>query len=460
MKRMLLYTMCATALLSSCRIYKSYERAENLPVDGLYRDTASSTGVLTSSDTTNFGNTPWKEVFTDPLLQQLIEKGLQQNTDLQVAELSVKQMEALLTSSKLAYIPGLTLSPTGTISSFDHKAATKTYTLPVTADWQLDIFGSLRNAKGEAKSKLQQSKAYRQAVQTQLIANISNLYYTLLMLDEQLAITRSTAQIWKKNVDVMQAYYKAGTTTLAALSQSEGAYHQVAAAIPELEQNIRETENALAVILHEAPHTIQRSRLNAQRLPENLSAGIPMQLLSNRPDVKAAEMNLRAAFYATNAAYSAFYPKITLNGTAGWTNNAGVISNPAKFIANAVGTLTQPLFAHGQLVANLKISKAQQEAASLNFEQALLNAGKEVSNALFQYQASIEKAQSLEKQVESLQKAASVTDEFFRLGNNTSYLEVLSAHQSLLSAQLSLISERYTKMQAVINLYASLGGGR
>ncbi len=460
MKRTLICMMCATALLSSCRIYKSYDRPENLPTDGLYRDTTSTTGVLIS-DTLNFGNTPWKEVFTDPLLQALIEKGLERNTDLQQAELSVKQSEAALSSARLAYLPSFALAPTGTLSSFDHKAASKTYTLPVTASWQLDIFGSLRNANAKAKSALLQSKAYKQAVQTKVIAGIANAYYTLLMLDEQLATTKETAELWKKNVEVMRAMEKAAYSNAAAVSQSEAAYHQVCASIPTLEQNIRETENALSVLLREAPHAITRSKMSVQTFPSNMSAGVPIQLLSNRPDVKAAEMSLRSAFYNTNAAYSAFYPQITINGTAGWSNNSGIgIINPGKFIATAVGTLTQPLFARGQLVANLKIAKAQQESALLGFEQALLNAGEEVSNALYQYQAANQQQVSREQQVASLDKACQATEALYRLDSNTTYLETLTARQSLLSAQLSLISDKFTSMQAVVNLYAALGGGR
>ena len=460
MKRTLIYMMCATALMSSCRIYKSYERPENLPVEGLYRDTTTTTGILTS-DTINFGNMPWREVFTDPQLQVLIQKGLERNTDLQQAELSVKQAEATLSAARLAYLPSFALAPTGTLSSFNHKTATKTYTLPITADWQLDIFGSLRNANAKAKSALLQSQAYKQAVQTQVIAGLANAYYTLLMLDEQLTLTKETAAIWKKNVEVLYAMKEAAYANTAEVSSTEAAYHQVCASIPTLEQNIRETENAISILLREAPHAIARGKMSEQRFPSNLSAGIPLQLLSNRPDVKAAEMSLRAAFYNTNAAYSAFYPQITINGTAGWTNNSGAgIVNPGKFIATAIGSLTQPLFARGQLVANLKIAKAQQESAQLGFEQALLNAGEEVSNALYQYQAACSQQVSREQQVVSLNQACQATEALFQLNENTTYLETLTARQSLLSAQLSLVSDKFSKMQAVVNLYAALGGGR
>ncbi len=456
--RLALFSIALLAF-NSCRIYKSYERPENMPTSGLFRDTLTTTGVLTS-DTINFGNTPWRQVFTDPALQSLIERALERNTDLLSAEETVKQAQAMLTASKLAYLPSLSLSPQGTISSFDGAKATKTYSVPVTASWQLDIFGSIRNAKEQSKSVLLQSSAYKQSVQTQLIANIASLYYTMLMLDEQLCITRETSEIWKKNVDAMEAMQKAAMTDAAAVEQSRANYLQVLATIPTLEQSIRESENALSVILREPPHTITRSTLAEQHMPETLSAGVPLQLLANRPDVRAAEYSLREAFYVTNAAYSAFYPQLTITGSAGWTNSNGMIVNPGKVLTTLIGQLTQPLFAQGRLTANLKVAKSQERVAQLNFEQALLNAGQEVSNALYSYKSSMEKANLDKKQVESLTITRDRTNELFKYDASTTYLEKLTAEMSLLNAQLTLVNDEYSKLQAVVDLYAALGGGR
>ena len=456
--RLALFSIAILAF-NSCRIYKSYERPENMPTSGLFRDTLTTTGVLTS-DTINFGNTPWRQVFTDPALQSLIERALERNTDLLSAEETVKQAQAMLTASKLAYLPSLSLSPQGTISSFDGAKATKTYSVPVTASWQLDIFGSIRNAKEQSKSVLLQSSAYKQSVQTQLIANIASLYYTMLMLDEQLRITRETSEIWKKNVDAMEAMQKAAMTDAAAVEQSRANYLQVLATIPTLEQSIRESENALSVILREPPHTITRSTLAEQHMSENLSAGVPLQLLANRPDVRAAEYSLREAFYVTNAAYSAFYPQLTITGSAGWTNSNGMIVNPGKVLTTLIGQLTQPLFAQGRLTANLKVAKSQERVAQLNFEQALLNAGQEVSNALYSYKSSMEKANLDKKQVESLTITRDRTNELFKYDASTTYLEKLTAEMSLLNAQLTLVNDEYSKLQAVVDLYAALGGGR
>ncbi len=451
--------LLAAVTLVSCRIYSNYERSENLPTNALYRDTVSSTGILTS-DTINFGNMPWRQVFTDANLQSLIEKALQNNTDLKNAEETVEQAQASLKAAKLAYLPSLSLNAQGTLSSFDGGKAVKTYSVPVVASWQLDLFGSIRNAKEQAKSVLMQSSAYKQSVQTQIISNVANLYYTLLMLDEQLRTTRETSELWDKNVEAMEAMQKAAMTNMASVEQSKANNLQIKATIPALQQSIRETENSLCKILREQPHAIMRSTLAAQQMPANMSAGVPVQLLSNRPDVKAAEYSLRQAFYATNAAYSAFYPQLTITGQAGWTNSNGMIVNPGKILTTLIGQLTQPLFMQGKLTAQLKIAQSQQRTAQNTFEQTILNAGTEVSNALYSYKAACEQANICQEQVKSLEKTRDQTNELFKFDRSTTYLEKLTAEMSLLNAQLTLINDNYSKLQAAVNLYAALGGGR
>lgn len=461
MKKQIIYMVCATALLSSCHIYKSYDRPEDTQTAGLYRDPVAENDTLIS-DTTNFGNLPWRTVFTDPQLQALIELGLKQNTDLQSAIWKVKEAQAPLLAAKLAYAPALSLSPQGTISSFDHNAATKTYSLPITASWEISIFGGVLNAKRGAEVAVKQMQAYRQAVQTQVIANVANMYYTLLMLDRQLEISRKTVGILKQNVETMEAMKDAAMYNInsAGVEQSKAAYAQVQASLPEIEQSIREVENSLSILLGETPHSIKRGMMENQVLPSEFSVGIPLQLLSNRPDVKAAEMALAASYYNTNSARSAFYPQITLSGSAGWVNSAGTeIFNPGKFLASAIGSLTQPLFYHGVNIAKLKMAKAQEAQSKLAFQQALLNAGSDVSNALSLYQTTNQKVTARQMQVESAKKAAEDTKDLFKYGNST-YLEVLSAQQAYLSAQLSQVSDGFDRMQAVVSLYQTLGGGR
>lgn len=452
MKKILLLTT-VTALLSSCGIYTKYQPETTAP-DNLYGEETAAV------DTTNLGNVDWRELFTDPQLQALIEQGLESNTDYLSAQLRVEEAKATLLSAKLAFLPSFSLAPQGTVSSFDKQKAAQSYSLPVTASWELDIFGRMRNAKRQAKALYAQSRDYQQAVRTQLIAGIANTYYTLLMLDEQLSLTQQTEQAWKETVTSARALMEAGLYNEAGVSQMEATYYSVQTSVLDLKEQINQVENSLALLLAETPRHYERGTLSAQRFSQDLSVGIPVQMLANRPDVRSAERSLEAAFYGTNQARSAFYPSIVLSGSAGWTNAAGsMIVNPGKFLASAVGSLTQPLFNRGQVIAQYRISKAQQEEARLSFEQALLNAGSEVNDALTACQTSREKTVLFDKQIVSLQKALKSTSLLMEHGT-TNYLEVLTARQTLLNAQLSQTANRFTEIQSVISLYQALGGGR
>ncbi len=461
MKKQIIFILAATATLSGCKVYSSYERPEGIVSDSLFRNTTATYGIL-ANDTTNFGNTPWQQVFVEPELQALIERALANNTDIRTADLTIRQAEASLKVARLAYFPALSLSPQGTVSTFDGNKATKTYSVPVQASWQLGAMGSIRNTKKQYEASLEQSKAYKQVTRTSIIASVANMYYTLQMLDEQLALTKATVALWKKNVDAMESMFEAGgLTNAAAVAQAKANYYQIQSTVPALEESIRQTENGICVLLHESPAPVARDKFNADNFPKEMSAGIPLQLLSNRPDVKAAELQLAYAFYGTNVARSNFYPSLSITGSVGWTNSSGAgIVNPGKILASAVGSIVQPLFNRGANIAQLKIAKYAQESAQLNFEQALLNAGQEVSNALMSYKSCSEQEQAFKKQVEQLEKAVETTNFLFTHGNTTTYLETLTAQQSLLSAQLSLISEKFDKVQAAISLYQALGGGR
>lgn len=453
MKKIILLS-AATLVLSSCGIYNKYKPVSEVP-EGLY-----GSETLAATDTTSFGNLSWREVFTDSYLQALIDTALVRNTDMQTAHLRVKEAEAALLTSKLSYLPSLFLAPEGVTSSFDRSKATQTYSLPVTASWELDIFGKITTAKRRSKAAYEQSKEYEQAVKTQLVASIANTYYTLLMLDSQYEIAVATEAAWKESVKTARAFKKAGMMNEAGLAQTEGTYYNICTTVLDLKEQINQTENSLALLLAETPHKIQRGKLDTQQLPENFSIGIPLQMLSNRPDVRSAEYSLAQAFYTTNAARAAFYPTITLSGSGGWTNSAGgMIVNPGKFLASAVASLTQPLFNKGINIAQLKIAKAQQEETRLSFEQTLLNAGVEVNEALVQYQTAREKAAYYDKQVAALATAARSTGLLMK-HSNTTYLEVLTAQQTLLSAQLSQVANRFTEIQGMITLYQALGGGR
>ena len=449
----------AAAIMSSCGIYNKYERPD-VNTTGLVRDSASITDTLAVSDTTSFGNLPWRSVFTDPQLQSLIETGLAHNTNMLNAALNVKMVEAQLLAAKLAYVPSFTFSPQGTISSWDGNKATKTYSLPVQASWSIDLFGNLLNQKRGAQMALLATKDYQLVVKTGLISNIANMYYTLMMLDKQLEIVDNMAGLTKDTWNMMKLQKDLGRAKETSVQSAEANYYSVLAQAADLKRQIRETENSLSLLLGQPAQTIARGKLADQSLPSTFSTGVGIQMLNNRPDVHYAEMSLAQCFYDTQAARSKFYPNITISGSGAFTNSSGMgIVNPGKWLLSAVGSLVQPIFQHGQLIAGLKVAKAQQEQAYNTWQNAVLSAGSEVSNALVLYNSSDEKSRLEARQVESLTKNVEYTKDLFRMGSST-YLEVITAQQSLLNAELSKVADDFNKMQAVVNLYYALGGGR
>lgn len=449
----------AAALLSSCGIYNKYERPE-VNTTGIVRDVTSTTDTLAVTDTTSFGNLPWRSVFTDPQLQSIIEKGLANNTDMLNAALNVKMVEAQLTAAKLAFVPSFTFSPQGTISSWDGSKATKTYSLPINASWSIDLFGNLLNQKRSAQMALLATKDYQLVVKTNLIANIANMYYTLMMLDKQLEIVDNMTGLTKDTWDMMKLQKELGNTKETSVQSAEANYYSVLAQAADLKRQIRETENSLSLLIGQQAQTIGRGKLDNQSLPSEFSTGIGIQMLNNRPDVHYAEMTLAQCFYDVQTARSKFYPNITISASGAFTNSSGMgIVNPGKWLLSAVGSLVQPIFMNGQLVAGLKVAKAQQEQAYNTWQNAVLSAGSEVSNALVLYNSSDEKSKLEQKQIESLTKNVEYTKDLFSMGNST-YLEVISAQQSLLNADLAKVQDDFYKMQAVVNLYYALGGGR
>ena len=459
-KRNIVMMMCATALLSSCHIYKAYDRPEDISAEGIYRDPVSVTDTLAVTDTTNIGSLPWQEIFRDPKLQVLIEEGLANNVDMQAAILRVEEAKVMLTSARLSFLPSINLAPQGSLTTMGDSDWGKAYSTPLAASWEVDLFGKLLNASRSQKTAYLQSQYSQQAVRSQIICGIANLYYTLLMLDRQVEITTETVAIYKENVRAMEAMKIAGMTTEAAVTQTRAAYHQVQASLIDLQRQVRETENSLSVLLAKAPQHIDRGTLDEQVMPEELLTGVPLQLLENRPDVKIAEMNLASAYYTTNQARAAFYPGINITATAGWTNGSGVqISNPGQFMFQALASLAQPIFNNGKLVANLKVSKAEEEIAKMNYQQTILEAGQEVSDALHLYDATNKKLVHDQSQVEALEKAVAYTKDLFQSGDAT-YLEILTSQQNLLSAQLTEVADNIQRIQAVISLYSAVGGGR
>lgn len=446
-------------VLSGCGIYNRYSRPE-VNTEGLYRDTQTvDTLSEEATDTLSLAAVSWKKLFTDPLLQQLIDRGLEQNTDLNIARLRVEQAEALLLGAKLAYLPSVSLNPDGSLSGFDGSKASKAYNLSVSASWELDIFGKTTNARRGAQAAFEGSRAYRQAVQTQLVSTIADTYYTLLMLDRQLAINEQTLSTWESTIRAFEALKRAGESNQTAVLQAQANRIALESSIVSARESIRRLENQLSVLLGDVPQTVSRGELSAQSFPDSLAVGVPVQLLRNRPDVRQAEFSLAQAFYATNAARAAFYPSIILSGSAGWTNNAGgIVSNPGGLLWSAIGSLAQPLFNKGANIANLRIAKAQQEEAQLTFRQTVLDAGREVNDALTQWQSANQRLSLGQSHIETLREAVRQTELLMRF-SSVNYLEVLTAQQSLLAAELSQVQNSFDRIQGVIRLYHALGGG-
>jgi multidrug efflux system outer membrane protein len=442
-------------MLQSCGLYSNYQRPENLPVQGLYRDSVATA----DTDTTSIAAMSWRQLFTDAYLDSLIDEGLRSNTDLQKALLQTQEAEATLQQSHSAFLPSLSLNPQGELSSYDGSSPTKTYSIGASASWEIDAFGSLRNNKEQQSAGYQQAKAYAQAVKTKLIATIADSYYSLLMLDRQLEITENTVTTWKENVKTEIALKEAGKANEAEISQAEANCMSAEHSVLALKQQINEQENSLATLIGRVPQAIKRGNIDNVSFPTTLSTGVPLSLINNRPDVLQAEYSLKKAFYGVNKARSAFYPSITLSGTAGWTNSSGAaIVNPGKILLTALGSLTQPIFSKGQNEANLKIAKAQQQEALLSYSQSILDAGAEVNNALKQWQTALKKESVDNQEIDKLGEAVKSTKLLMESGA-TNYLDVLNAEQKLLSSKLSAVSDKYEEIEGVISLYHALGGG-
>ena len=403
------------------------------------------------NDTISSASVTWEEFFTDQHLQEWIRLGLDYNSDLNIARLKVKEAEAALMASKWALLPGADFNMRGGLPG--------QFSASLDVSWQTDIFGSLRNSKRKAQAALEQSEAYRQAVQTQLVATIANSYYTLLKLDEQLAISNRTLKTWEESIRTLEALKRAGKTNEAAVLQAKANMLSVEANVLTLEKEILAVENSLCALLGLVPMPIERSTLNEQVLPKKLVAGVPALLLSRRPDVKQAEMKLAQAFYTVNSAKASFYPNITLSGALGWTTGSGNISvDPGSIIANLIASLTQPVFGRGANKARLATAQSQMEQAAYSFRQSLLDAGVEVNNALTLWQTAQKRVELDKKQILNLQAAIWNTQLLMKHGN-AEYLEVLTAQKNLLQAELTEAADKYDEIISAVNLYQALGGG-
>ncbi|MDD7272773.1 MAG: efflux transporter outer membrane subunit [Prevotella sp.] len=446
----------AVLSLTGCKsLYGVYERPE-VKTDGIIRDPISDQATLQGSN--DFGNLPWRSVFTDPQLQTIIGRTLANNPDLLNAALNIDIAEQQLRTAKLAYLPSLAITPQGSVSHFGtNTKATQSYTLPLTASWDIDLFGRLRNEKKAQQMVLLQARDYQVSVKTNLIKNVANLYYTLLMLDRQNEIVTEMASLTKSTWEMMQKQMELGKARSVSVQSAEAAFYQVETQREDIVRQIRESENSLSLLMGEPAHSISRGTLAAQTLPSNYSDGVGVELLSNRADVHAYEMALAQCFYNVQAARSRFYPSLTITGTGGWSNGSGLV-NPAKLLLNAVGSLTQPIFMKGQLTANLRVAEAQYKKAYNTWQNSVLTAGAEVSNALVAYNAADAKNKLEERRIDILRTNVEHTQMLYQQSSST-YLEVLTAQQNLLNAEISQVQEQFAKLQAIVNLYCALGGG-
>ena len=461
MKKILIFA-AATMLLGSCGVYNKYERP-SVDTQGLIRDVESDVDTLAVApqDTASFGNLPWRAVFTDPQLQALIEQGLQKNSDLRNAALTVQMYETMLKAAKLAFLPAINFGSNslGNIQTIytDPSQTNKSYSFPMTASWTLDLFGNILSQKRSTQMKLLGFKDYQMAVRAQVISGVANCYYTLLMLDEQVRIVTEMSKMAKETWEMMKLQHQLGRMRSTSVQSAEAAYLNTLTQANDFRRQIRSTENALSLLIGQAGQQIPRSTLAAQSLPTEFSTGVGVALLKNRPDVHNAEMQLAACFHDVQTARSQFYPNITIGATGAFGNVNGTL-NPGKWLTNFFGGLTQPIFNRGALTANLKVSKLKYEQAFNSWQNAILSAGNEVSNALINYHVYDENSKLESQRVEVLTKNVEDTRALYKSSGST-YLEVLTAQTQLLSAQLAKVNDDYSKMVNVITLYTALGGG-
>ena len=457
-------------MLTGCGLYKKYEKNIDTPADafGVSEDIEHATGE------TSIAQMSWREFFTDPLLQQLIEQALANNTDLNSARIAVEKGEASLKAAKLAYLPSLVLAPQGTLAKFDSNPWSKAYDLPLQLSIDIDVFGSITNKKRAAKAVLMQARIQQDAVRSNLVSTVAQHYFMLQVLDRQLEVLMMTDSLWNTSLETEKSLWENGKAYSTAVNQMEASYLNVKTQMADTRRNIRSIENAICRLLAITPQHINRQSWGTSTLHhaeaegdaeqhmfdiKYLKLGVPALMLENRPDIRMADYAMEEAFYNTAVARSAFYPSITLSGSAGWTNSAGgIIVNPGKLLLSAIGSLTQPIFARGKLIANKKIAQLTEEDLQKKYVQTVINAGNQVNEAMADCMTAREKHQYYARQVEVLREAYSGTHELMDNGK-ASYLEVLTAQESLLNAQLSEAMNMYDAAQAVIALYIALGGG-
>ena len=448
----------AGLVLSSCGVYKKYKSQNETPQDLFGSGDSIAQVALNDS---SIASISWREFFTDPLLQNLIDSALVRNTDLEEARIAVEQAQASLKAAKLAYLPSLSLNPQASISTKMFGTAGNgtglgySYNLPLQLDWNIGISGSVTVNKRKAKTVLEQAQASREATQANLIATVAQYYFQLLMLDKELEVLIQTDSLWSESLETEKALWENGQAYSTAVNQMESSCMDVKLQIFDTQRSILSAENAMCRLLRMTPRPIARHKWGEYRLPERFGTGVPATLLENRPDIKMADQALAEAFYNTALARSQFFPSFSLQGILGWIGESG--ADPGAMLLKALASLTQPIFAQGKLVAQLKIAKLNQEEKLGSYVQTVIDAGNQVNEALADCQVAKDKDQLYKRQVVVLQNAYDGTHELMNAGK-ASYIEVLTAQESLLSAQLNEAENLYDGAKALIGLYIALGG--
>ncbi len=447
-----LFVAAAMALmLSGCGLYKKYESKATVPADVFGDD-------VIATDSGSVARLSWREFFTDPLLQEMIDSALARNTDLNSARIAVEKAEATLMASRLAYLPSLSFAPSGTVASFNNSAAAWTYSLPLQLSMDFDIFGSITTQKRKSQAILMQAKIREENVRANLVSAVARQYFMLQVLDRQLDILTETDSLWNASLETQKALWENGRSYSTAVNQMESSYLNVKTQIVDVHRNIRSVENALCALLAIPPQTLRRNEWGTSTLPECIELGIPAEMLLYRPDIRMADYAMAEAFYNTQAARQAFYPSLTLSGVLGWANSAGAaIVNPGALLLNAMLSLMQPIFSRGKLIANKKVAQLNEKDMQQKYVQTVINAGNQVNEALADCRVAAEKHEYYHRQVEVLHEAYTGTHALMDSGK-ASYLEVLTAQETLLNAQLNEAMNMYKGSQAVIALYVALGG--
>ncbi|MCQ2348404.1 MAG: TolC family protein [Paludibacteraceae bacterium] len=449
----LVYLFFLALFASGCGLYSKYKPTTTVD-DHLYGD-------LQLGDTAGtFAAMDWHDVFTDPQLQALIERALVNNIDLQVAHEHVEQAKASLLGARLSYLPSIQVNPTGEFNFVNGQGHQWNYNLAASASWEIDIFGRTWNSMKRAKSAKAMAEDYEQAARADLIAGVAELYYTLLMLDTEKQVALATAETWRSTVEIIKQMKEAGMANEVAVSQLEASYFEIQTTVINLSFTIRQVENSLHLMLNEAGGDLPRGQLDAQIMPTTFNVGVPVQILYNRPDIRAAQEVMAQAHYARQLATANCLPHLSLTGLLGWTNGQnGVVFDPFTMIANAAGSLFIPIFQSGRNIAQVRAAKSQQKEARLQFAKVVLVAGNEVNEAMAQYQSCEQKKQLYQQQVDALVRAHEATCLMMKYGSTT-YLDVLNAQNTLLNAQFMQIANTMDQLIAVVTLYHALGGGQ